>query len=193
MRAALRLRHVEGVTRKGKFGGATLRVPRYTLRARGFSTQESGTFSAMKKCLTLLLLLSLMVAQRATAESALRAASLVHQETAQEVLGKDEHLEQREVTGKLVMIRKNSISVEYGQRGGDSYEMLLPLGKHVQFEHVKGLDALKRGDTVAVGYSELYRPGDDGKPVAVKTFATKITLVKSATDNPLRSLSAGVP
>ena len=101
-------------------------------------------------------------------------------------------VEKKSVSGQLVMIRKNAISVEYDQKADGAYEMLLPLGKKVQFEHVKGLDGLQRGDTVTVEYHVLSKTGPDGKPAAVKTLAAKITLVKQASDA-MRSTSAGAP
>lgn len=92
----------------------------------------------------------------------------------------EETVELKTVTGELIMVRNGAISVEFSKTAGGSYEMFLPLAPDVKFAHVKGLEGLKRGDTVSVRYQQTIREGEEGEPIVVKTVATQIALVKSA-------------
>ncbi len=175
MRAALRLRHVEGVTRKGKFGGATLRVPRYTLRARGFSTQESGTFFAMKKCLTLLLVVGFVLCGLQMA-----SAFADTNKTAKQQKDADEKIEQKAVVGELVHMGKRAMSVEFAQSEAGTSEILLPINDRTKVERVRTLGDLKPGDRIEVQYEQTYKDGEGGIQIILRTMATRVTLLRSA-------------
>ncbi len=108
------------------------------------------------------------------------AKTVVHQPAA---APEDEGLvEVKAVTGELTMIRRNAISVEFSKKDGESFEMLLPLADEVQFEHVKSLAELKRGDQVRVKYRQRYRDDEHGGHIVLKTQATTIELLKRASD-----------
>ncbi len=107
------------------------------------------------------------------------------EETAQAII--------KQVTGSVVNVNTRTISVEYDQKAGTSYEMLLPLAKkdELHLAHFQTLAELKRGDTVTVTYRETYKMGDDGKPVPLTTLATEVALVKRATEGAFRSTQGG--
>lgn len=103
------------------------------------------------------------------------AALPVHAETST-----PEKLAYKEATGTVVHVGKQAISVEYLVTKEGSYEMLLPVGQETKLKHVRSFDELKRGDTVRVKYEQVYREGEKGERVILKTTATEIALVRSA-------------
>jgi hypothetical protein len=102
----------------------------------------------------------------------------------EEILPEDAKTETKQVTGQLVMVRKNKISVEYATKEDGSYEMLLPITSDVRFKHVRGLEQLQPGDTVTVEFEQTYRDPEDGERVILNTVAKEIQLVKHAVQSP---------
>ena len=98
----------------------------------------------------------------------------------------------QEVTGTVVAMTKQSISVEYAKTDA-SYELLLPFGNNLQLEHLKSLSELKQGDTVSVQYQQTYKDHDKGEREILKTVATRLTLVRSATPQAALNSRARAP
>ena len=90
--------------------------------------------------------------------------------------------ETHEITGRLSVVGKRWVSVEYDNKGAESFEMLLPINKDTKVSRVKSLSDLRPRDIVQVQYCETYRKGADGYDSLAKTVATEIMLVKSATN-----------
>lgn len=132
--------------------------------------------------LRLLLFLGLLVAGIPGALSISASAGVPVPDPAvqEEALPKDAKTETKQVTGQLVMVRKNKISVEYATEKDGSYEMLLPITPDVRFKYIRGLEQLQSGDTVTVEFEQTYREPEDGERVILKTVAKEIQLVKHA-------------
>ena len=144
--------------------------------------QESGSrffyrvsdTSRVKKCLTFLLACFLWASSASAGPSEL-----------------EERLEHKKVTGELVTVTKQAISVEYSRTAKASYEMLLPITQDTKLVKVRSLDELQPGDTVKVQYEQTYREGEDGERIVLKTVATEIALVRQAPKQALISKEEG--
>ena len=101
--------------------------------------------------------------------------------------------EAKEVTGKVIYVRKNSISVEFDRHDGGSYERLIPVDEDVHFiSPLKGMADIQRGDTVRVSYNQTHSENEHGERVVLKTVATQIALMKPAAQNALSSEGEGM-
>ena len=85
---------------------------------------------------------------------------------------------QGEVT--WISTTRDKIAVVYkkDEANGSEKEMLLPIAKDVQLEHVKSLEQIKKGDTVGVDFDEI----TEIRPDATETRreAKIITFIRSA-------------
>lgn len=102
---------------------------------------------------------------------------------ASEEKNKDEKVAERTVTGVVMFIRKNMISVEFNsgaQAGGE--DRLLSLDENVKVKNIKDFSKIKRGDRVEVKYEETYLEPKEigGEPTILKTLGREITLLKNA-------------
>lgn len=98
-------------------------------------------------------------------------------------------VESKAFTGELGYLSpaRRVITVETRQSGGKVEERYIPFDEATQFEHVRGLGDLKRGDTVRVLAQETYRESEPGQWRLIKTVATQIALVRSASPTQLGS------
>ncbi len=89
-------------------------------------------------------------------------------------------IEDKEVTGDLSGLNKQSITIDYNRSGGTSYEMLLSLDPQIQLEGLQSLAELKVGDTVKVKYQQIYKDGEKNERIVLKNMATSIAIVRTA-------------
>jgi len=99
----------------------------------------------------------------------------------------DAKVELKEMTGQVMTVHKRYISVEFSKTKRESLEALLPIDDKTQFERVKHLGELKRGDTVKVSYWQTYREDEEGGRIVLKTVASSIALVRSAPKDAMTS------
>lgn len=96
---------------------------------------------------------------------------------------------EKTVTGTVMFIRKNRMSVEFasGDEGGE--DMLLSLDKNVKVKQIKDFSKIKQLDKVQVRYTETYlEPKEQrGEPVILDRVGTEITFLKSASPLPKAS------
>ena len=93
----------------------------------------------------------------------------------------EEKLYEATVSGEIVSTNRQALSVEYAKTNSTSEEMLLPVDDKVEVSGPKSLAELKPGDRVSVSYRQTYREDKDGQRIVLKTMATKISLLRSAT------------
>ena len=86
----------------------------------------------------------------------------------------------KEVTGEVGYVGKRAISVEFARTADAIEEMLLPVNAETKVELLRSLGELKRGDTVRVQYDQTLQEREGGQQAAIKTVATKVTLVRRA-------------
>ncbi len=89
---------------------------------------------------------------------------------------------EKKVTGTVMFIRKNKISVEFEATEEGGEDMYLPLDKEVKVQRVKDFSEIKQGDRVEVKYKQTYLEPKEkgGEPVILDTKGTLITVLKSA-------------
>lgn len=114
--------------------------------------------------------------------SALAAVCCVASGAAAAMKHADEQVERKTVTGQVVSITPGMISIEYARTETASKEILIPLDEETQLSHLRGLEDIREGDRVAVEHRETHTENDEGKWLNFKRVATKISLVRRATD-----------
>ena len=93
----------------------------------------------------------------------------------------EERVELKTVTGDVVYVGKQAISVEYASTKKGGFEMLLPLSSDTALVRLRSLEELKRGDTVKVRYEQTSRETDKkDERVILKTIAREIALIRHA-------------
>ncbi len=102
-------------------------------------------------------------------------------------------VEMSQVTGTVSSITQQAISIEYSRTKKNAFEMVLPIDEKTRFERFRTLAELKPGDTVTVRYQQLFKPGEDGGKVILKTTATDVSLVRSAPAQALSSREEASP
>jgi len=106
----------------------------------------------------------------------------------------EEKVEEKEVTGDVVTVTKYAISVEFAKTPTASEEILLPFDAKTSVEGPRKIAELKFGDRVKVTYQQTSREDDQGHPVILKTVATQVALLRSATsESALRSTDTVTP
>lgn len=103
---------------------------------------------------------------------------------------KDEKVEVKELSGRIVAITKRSMSIEFDRPVNGADEALMPIDAKTKVERVKSLAELQRGDTIRVQYEQTYREDDKGERIILKTIARKIALIRSAPRDELGSREA---
>lgn len=119
-------------------------------------------------------------AEKVNAKSQPRSAIVKEVSIADEKKPKEKKIE-KTVTGNVVFIRKNKMSVEFGEDANGGQELLLSLDKDVKVKHAKNFAQIKQGDLVQVKYEEIYLdPKEkDGEPTVLKMTGKEITFLKS--------------
>jgi len=116
-------------------------------------------------------------------------ASLTMRVQADEVV---EKIQTSSVTGDVVSVSPSLLSIENARTGSAVEETLIPVDSEVKLEGPKMLVQLVPGDRVRVDYEQTYRDGENGTRVILKTRATRIALLRSATgEGSLRSSDDG--
>ena len=99
----------------------------------------------------------------------------------QDVKKEVEKTVEKNVTGTVMFIRKNKMSVEFSGKEGAG-DMYIPLDANVKLQRAKSFSEIKQGDKVKVKYKLTYLDPKEkgGEPVVLKTVGIEITLLKSA-------------
>ena len=106
---------------------------------------------------------------------------------AEEKVKSDEKIQSKQVTGELVAVSKQGISVEYSSTPQESYEIFLPITHQTRLKQMKTFSDLQVGDKVMVDYEQTYQENKKGERIILKTVATRISLVKKSTQQALVS------
>ena len=79
----------------------------------------------------------------------------------------------KELQGEVTWISKakDRIAIVFQRQGGGEEEILLPIGKDVQLQHIKSLDELKVADVVSIQFEESNELGPDGPRTTRKAKA----------------------
>lgn len=144
-------------------------APPVSVRLRGSALRRCG-FWARISALVLMIALG--------GGSAARAA----EGTSTAETKSDEQVEQKTVTGEVMGATKRAISVEFSRTPTESTEMLLPVDGKTAVERLKSLADLRRGDRVSVEYQQTYREDEHGERIILRTIATRVALLRSASN-----------
>ena len=85
-----------------------------------------------------------------------------------------EKVAQQAVTGKVVRITNENLTLQTAVKKSSSTEYLFPLGSEIQLKSLKGISELKRGDIVQIKFEQHYRETIEQEKIISKTVVTSI-------------------
>ncbi len=91
------------------------------------------------------------------------------------------------MTGKIMGKTRQNISVEYENKGDQTFEALIPIDSKTKLAGYKKFQDIQEGDVVRVEMLKTFVTDDDGNEIKTGTLATSITLIRSNTAGKLVS------
>lgn len=110
-----------------------------------------------------------VIEERATKKTQDQPREKAPRETARE-----EKVAQQAMTGKVIRIANENLTLQTTVKKSSSVEYLFPLGSEIRLKSLKSISELKRGDIVQIKFEQHYRETIEQEKIISKTVVTSI-------------------